>query len=116
MGFRALPDRKRAPLLRGCAHRDSSRFLSAFSALLLRLLPLGLPSARQAVASYYRKVGLPTRPEPVLITNGAQHAIVPCAALYLQRAIPCWSKIPLNSARWMLSASPGHGYRLCPWE
>jgi DNA-binding transcriptional MocR family regulator len=47
--------------------------------------PLGLPTARQAVASYYRKAGLPTRPEQILITNGAQHAIALCAALYLQR-------------------------------
>ena len=47
--------------------------------------PLGLPTARQAVASYYCKAGLPTRPEQVLITNGAQHAIALSAALYLQR-------------------------------
>jgi DNA-binding transcriptional MocR family regulator len=47
--------------------------------------PLGLPTARQAVASYYRNADLPTQPEQVLITNGAQHAISLCAALYLQR-------------------------------
>ena len=47
--------------------------------------PLGLPTARQAVAGYYCKRGLPTRPEQVLITNGAQHAIALCAGLYLQR-------------------------------
>lgn len=47
--------------------------------------PLGLPSARQAVASYYSKAGLPTKPEQVLITNGAQHAVTLCTALYLQR-------------------------------
>lgn len=47
--------------------------------------PLGLPGSRQAVAAYYCKRGLPTRPEHVLITNGAQHAIALCAALYLQR-------------------------------
>ena len=47
--------------------------------------PLGLTAARQAVASYYCKAGLPTRPEQVLITNGAQQAIALCAALYLQR-------------------------------
>jgi DNA-binding transcriptional MocR family regulator len=50
-----------------------------------RYYPLGLPTARQAVATYYRKAGLPTRPEQVLITNGGQHAITLCAALYLQR-------------------------------
>src|SRR5262249_15014241 len=47
--------------------------------------PLGLPSARQGVASYYSKLGLSTRPEQVLITNGAQHAIALCGSLYLQR-------------------------------
>jgi DNA-binding transcriptional MocR family regulator len=47
--------------------------------------PLGLPPARQAVAGYYCKAGLPTTPEQVLITNGGQHAIALCAALYLQR-------------------------------
>jgi DNA-binding transcriptional MocR family regulator len=47
--------------------------------------PLGLPALRQAVASYYGKAGLPTRPEQVLVTNGSQHAISLCAALYLQR-------------------------------
>ena len=47
--------------------------------------PMGLPTLRQAVASYYERAGLPTRPEQVLVTNGAQHAIALCAALYLQR-------------------------------
>ena len=47
--------------------------------------PLGLPTVRQAVASYFCKAGLPTRPEQVLVTNGAQHAIALCSALYLQR-------------------------------
>jgi len=59
----------------------------AYSALVHDRLyyPLGLPTARQAVASYYCNKGLTTRPEEVLITNGAQHAIALCAALYLQR-------------------------------
>jgi len=47
--------------------------------------PLGLPGARQAVATYYSNGGLGTTPEQVLITNGAQHAISLCAALYLQK-------------------------------
>lgn len=47
--------------------------------------PLGLPIARQAVATYYSNAGLPTRPDEVLITNGAQHATALCASLYLQR-------------------------------
>src|SRR5689334_7154103 len=47
--------------------------------------PLGLPALRRALAAYYGKTGLPTRPEQVLITNGAQHAIALSATLYLQR-------------------------------
>jgi DNA-binding transcriptional MocR family regulator len=47
--------------------------------------PLGLPVLRQALGAYYDKAGLPTRPEQILVTNGAQHAIALCAALYLQR-------------------------------
>jgi DNA-binding transcriptional MocR family regulator len=47
--------------------------------------PLGLPSARQAVAGYYSKAGLPTVPDQVLITNGAQHAVALCSSLHLQR-------------------------------
>jgi len=47
--------------------------------------PLGLPSARQAVADHFCKAGVPTRPEEVLITNGAQHALTLCTSLYVQR-------------------------------
>ncbi|MBX9600082.1 MAG: PLP-dependent aminotransferase family protein [Bryobacteraceae bacterium] len=47
--------------------------------------PFGLPGARQAVASYYSKAGLPTGAEQILVTNGALHAISLCTALYLQR-------------------------------
>ena len=105
-----MPARLRAsPLLGLLAHRDDKDIIdfAMGSPLPLRELPLdlftlppdeyaalvhdrlyyplGLPTARQAVASYYCKAGLPTRPEQVLITNGAQHAIALCAALYLQR-------------------------------
>src|SRR5579871_2082665 len=47
--------------------------------------PLGLPALRQAIASYYAKAGLQTRPEQVLVTTGSQQGISLCAALYLQR-------------------------------
>ncbi|MHA7154870.1 MocR-like transcription factor YczR [Arthrobacter sp. TMN-50] len=36
---------------------------------------VGLPQLREAVAARYRKRGLPTEPEQILITMGAQHAI-----------------------------------------
>jgi len=45
----------------------------------------GLPALRQAIAGYYSKAGLATRPEQILVTNGAQQAISLCAALYLER-------------------------------
>jgi DNA-binding transcriptional MocR family regulator len=47
--------------------------------------PLGLATLRQAIAGYYSKAGLYTKPEQVLVTNGGQHAISLCAASYLQR-------------------------------
>src|SRR4051794_25855652 len=98
-----------SPLLGLLAHRDDKDVLDLAmgSPLPLRELPvglftlpadeytalvhdrlyylLGLPTARQAVAGYYSKLGLPTRPEQVLMTNGAQHALALCATLYLQR-------------------------------
>jgi DNA-binding transcriptional MocR family regulator len=47
--------------------------------------PLGLPVLRQAIAARHSGEGLPTRPDQVLVTNGAQHAISLTAALCLQR-------------------------------
>jgi DNA-binding transcriptional MocR family regulator len=37
--------------------------------------PLGLAELRQAVADRYSRRGLPTSPDQVMITNGAQHAL-----------------------------------------
>lgn len=50
-----------------------------------RYYPLGLPTLRQGVADYFSAAGLDTRPEQILVTNGAQFAIALCAASYLQR-------------------------------
>src|ERR1041384_4259030 len=47
--------------------------------------PLGLPALRAAIAARYSQTGLPTKPEQVLVTNGAQQAISLGAALYVQR-------------------------------
>ena len=47
--------------------------------------PLGLPPLRQSLAAYYTAMGVPTRPEHILVTNGAQQGIALSAALYLQR-------------------------------
>ncbi|MFC9790409.1 PLP-dependent aminotransferase family protein [Rhodococcus sp. NPDC127528] len=40
------------------------------------LEPTGLPVLREAVAERYRRRGLPTDPEQIMITSGAQHALV----------------------------------------
>jgi DNA-binding transcriptional MocR family regulator len=50
-----------------------------------RYYALGFPALRQAIASYYGKAGLPTRPEQILVTTGAQQGISLCAGLYLER-------------------------------
>jgi DNA-binding transcriptional MocR family regulator len=50
-----------------------------------RYYAMGLPALRQAIASYYGRVGLPTSPEQILVTSGAQQGISLCAALYLER-------------------------------
>ena len=50
-----------------------------------RYHPLGLSSLRQAVGDYYTDNGFRTRKEEILVTSGAQQAIMVCAALFLQR-------------------------------
>jgi DNA-binding transcriptional MocR family regulator len=50
-----------------------------------RYHPLGLSSLRQAIGDYYTIGGLRTRKEEILVTNGAQQAIMVCAALFVQR-------------------------------
>jgi DNA-binding transcriptional MocR family regulator len=50
-----------------------------------RYYALGLPALRQAIASYYTKAGLATRPEQILVTTGGQQGISLCAGVYLER-------------------------------
>jgi len=47
--------------------------------------PLGLPALREAIAAYYRRAGVPTGAEHILVTNGGQQAIALAAALFVQR-------------------------------
>jgi DNA-binding transcriptional MocR family regulator len=47
--------------------------------------PLGLPALRRAVAGHYARSGLPTQPEQILVTNGAQQAVSLAALLYVER-------------------------------
>jgi DNA-binding transcriptional MocR family regulator len=47
--------------------------------------PLGLPALKDAIARQYRQMGIPTTPEQVLVTAGAQQAISLLTSLYVQR-------------------------------
>lgn len=47
--------------------------------------PLGLPALREAVADRYAQRGLPTRPQQIMITAGAQHALDLLARLLVRR-------------------------------
>lgn len=46
-------------------------------------IPSGLPELREAVAAYYSNLGLPTAPEHILITSGAQQALRLVASSYI---------------------------------
>ncbi|MGJ9407016.1 PLP-dependent aminotransferase family protein [Nesterenkonia aurantiaca] len=48
--------------------------------------PLGLPRLRQALAERYTAKGLPTDPENIMVTLGAQHAISLITKTFLSRA------------------------------
>ena len=47
--------------------------------------PIGIPVLRQAIADRYTKRGLPTEPEQIMVTIGAQHAIALLARTLLGR-------------------------------
>lgn len=56
--------------------------------------PLGLPELREAVAARYTARGLATRPEQILITSGAQHAIHLVMSLLLRHGMPVLAESP----------------------
>jgi DNA-binding transcriptional MocR family regulator len=47
--------------------------------------PLGTPALRQAIADRYRERGLPTDPDQIMVTVGAQHAIALLARVLVGR-------------------------------
>lgn len=47
--------------------------------------PVGLPHLREAIADRYRERGLPTEPDQILVTVGAQQAIALIARTFLSR-------------------------------
>ena len=48
-------------------------------------LPMGLPALRQAIAGHLAGWGVPTTPDQVMVTHGAQQAIGLAGALFLER-------------------------------
>jgi len=47
--------------------------------------PMGIPALRHAIADYFARDGLPTSPDHILVTSGAQQALALCASLVAQR-------------------------------
>ncbi len=65
------------------ARRDLSRLVAGHG-----YLPLGLPELRRAIADHLGRAGLPTRPEQVLVTSGAQQALTLVANLHVEAGDP----------------------------
>jgi DNA-binding transcriptional MocR family regulator len=74
--------------------------------------PLGLPPLRQAIAAWFERRGLPTRPEQILVTNGAMHGL----DLSIRAALPRgrWVLVEVPSYPVALDALRGAGARLAP--
>lgn len=72
--------------------------------------PLGLPPLRCAIAERFTHRGLPTRPEQILVTNGAQHALDLSIRVFLRSARRALVEIPSYPVA--LDALRGAGARL----
>jgi len=72
--------------------------------------PLGLPPLRRAIADRFTERGLPTRPEQILVTNGAQHALDLSIRAVLRRGHGALVEIPSYPVA--LDALRGAGARL----
>lgn len=74
--------------------------------------PLGLPPLRRAIAARFERRGLPTRPEQILVTNGALHALDLAIRATLPRGRRVLVELPSYPAA--LDALRGAGGRLIP--
>lgn len=74
--------------------------------------PLGVPTLRRAIAARFDRRGLPTRPEQILVTNGALHAL----DLTIRAALPRGRRVvvELPSYPAALDAFRAGGARLMP--
>lgn len=70
MRIAALPAPAVLEDLFGAAARELPRWLDHHG-----YDPLGLPPLRRAIAAWFDRRGLPTRPEQILVTNGAMHGL-----------------------------------------
>ena len=74
--------------------------------------PLGLPPLRRAIAARFEQRGLPTRPEQILVTNGALHGLDLVIRATLPRGRRALVELPSYPAA--LDALRGAGARLVP--
>jgi DNA-binding transcriptional MocR family regulator len=74
--------------------------------------PLGLPPLRRAIAAWFDRRGLPTRPEQILVTNGAMHAVDLSIRAALARGRPVLVEVPSYPVA--LDALRGAAARLMP--
>ena len=74
--------------------------------------PLGLPPLRRAIAARFEQRGLPTRPEQILVTNGALHALDLAIRATFPRGRRVLVELPSYPAA--LDALRGVGGRLTP--
>jgi DNA-binding transcriptional MocR family regulator len=74
--------------------------------------PLGLPPLRRAIARRFEQRGLPTRPEQILVTNGALQALDLTVRATLPRGRRVLVELPSYPAA--LDALRGAGARLIP--
>jgi DNA-binding transcriptional MocR family regulator len=74
--------------------------------------PLGLPPLREAIAARFRRRGLPTRPEQILVTNGALQALDLTIRAMLPRGRRALVELPSYPVA--LDALRAAGARLAP--
>lgn len=76
----AMPAASQLAAAAAAAAQDLPRYLTGHD-----YDPVGLPALRAALANRYTDLGLPTSPDEILVTLGAQHAIGLVARTHLRR-------------------------------
>jgi DNA-binding transcriptional MocR family regulator len=107
MRIAALPAPSALEELFAAAGRDLPRWLDHHG-----YDPLGVPSLRRAIAARFDRRGLSTRPEQILVTNGALHALDLTIRAMLPRGRRALVELPSYPAA--LDALRAGGARLTP--